>query len=77
MNGLGYSCRINTTRAIADVHPPAILFAHVGTIPHAVAFMGLSHGQAEIPDPMRGRRLMTEIELDKIWDGNAVEIDMP
>jgi len=53
----------------------AMLFVdHPATGPesHAVAFMGLTNGTAEIWDPLVGKRLLNKDQLARIWHGRGV-----
>lgn len=75
MRQLGFECTLNNSGVTADLHPPAILFVELGSLPHAVAYVGQRDGKSEIWDPVRGKRLMTEAQLQHMWiHGSAVEI---
>jgi len=78
MRRLGFECR---KRLIHDadftqLEPPAVLLVTYGTMPlgHAVAFMGIKDGKAEIWNPVSGKSLMTREQLAEIWLGHAVEV---
>ena len=81
MRKIGLSCR---KVKIADSKPqklksPAMMFVNnqfTGPESHAVAYMGIRNGRAEIWDPLEGRRLYGEIELAKIWHGRAIEFTL-
>lgn len=54
---------------------PAMLFVDhpdVGPEAHAVAFMGMSQGQAEIWDPLVGQLFLSPASLQAIWPGRAL-----
>ena len=40
---------------------------------HAVAYMGLNKGKAELWDPLEGKRFLTKNQLAKIWHGRGIE----
>lgn len=65
---------------VGSVLAPAILFVRhrsIGPGPHTVAYLGRRGAACEIWDPMLGRRLMAESELDTIWTGRGLECRPP
>jgi len=60
---------------IKALKPPAMLFIVQDT--HAVAFLGMTNGLAEIWDPLAGRRLLKRSFLRESWSGHALEIRLP
>lgn len=61
---------------IRKVTPPAVLLVAVGGEfdSHAVAFMGMVEGNAEIWDPVGGKRNDKPEDLAERWGGHAIEI---
>lgn len=58
----------------------AMLFVdHPDTGPesHAVAFMRFAHDQAEIWDPLVGKRFLTRSQLAATWHGRGILVTMP
>ena len=55
------------TRMIFIDHPAA------GDESHAVAYMGINKGKAEIWDPLEGKRYLDVRQLKKIWHGRGIE----
>ena len=67
MNKAGF---VVTKRTVHDsniesLKPPAMLFIVQDT--HAVAFMGMTNGLAEIWDPLAGKRLLKKAFLKEAW----------
>jgi hypothetical protein len=59
----------------AQLSSLAMLFVdHPVTGPesHAVAFIGFAHGQAEIWDPLEGKRFLDKSQLAQIWHGRGL-----
>lgn len=62
---------------IAELAAPAMLFIdhpRAGKEGHAVAYMGIREGQAEIWDPMEGRRWFAVGDLHRFWHGRALSV---
>jgi hypothetical protein len=79
---LGFSVSDVSTNPpdVGSVLAPAILFVRhpsLGPGPHTVAYLGRRGAAYEIWDPMLGRRLMAESELDTIWTGRGLECRPP
>ena len=78
MRAVGFACR---RVKVAGADPsrlklPAMLFVDhplVGPEGHAVALMALDQGQAEVWDPLWGRRLFSPAQLRHSWHGMAIE----
>lgn len=65
-----------TKRSVKDcdiqaIKPPAILFVSLDT--HAVSFIGMTNGLAEIWDPGSGKKFMKPESIKNIWQGHALE----
>lgn len=76
MRSKGVECVKLENTDIRGFAAPAMLFVDfpsLGPESHAVAFMGLSEGQAEIWDPMAGKRMYSLSSLGKIWHGKGLE----
>jgi hypothetical protein len=75
MKQLGLSVHVvNGRTSLAEVRPPAMLYVDAGT-PHAIAFLGMRGDQAEIIDPLSGRKLTPPDSIP--WEGRAIEFSSP
>jgi hypothetical protein len=80
MRRLGFRC---VKRRIGDadisrLDTPAVLFITFGDMPlgHAVAYVGLREGLAEIRDPAGGTRFVSPEDLRQSWLGHAVVVTL-
>lgn len=70
---LGFSCRRVYVESIEDVQAPALL--SVNTMDkHAIAFLSYSNNVVSLINPLSGPCTMTPEQLDKIWEGRAIEV---
>ena len=78
MRKLGFSARKAYSPRLEpeDIQAPAVFLFNFGTDAdaHAVAFMGMKDGKAEIWDPVSGKILMTAEMLRIRWLGRAIEV---
>lgn len=68
------TCR-KTMGAVTALTPPAMLMIDhpaAGPESHAVTYMGMVGDEAEIWDPLDGRRMLTPDALSAIWSGRAI-----
>ena len=61
----------NSERDILAIKPPAILFFLDDT--HAVVFVGLTNGMAEIWNPSIGKTRLSPSRIHDLWTGHAFE----
>jgi hypothetical protein len=73
MGTLGFATRRKSIpdARIESLKPNSMLFIAGDT--HAVAFMGMTNGLAEIWDPAIGRKLLPPALIARLWTGHALE----
>jgi hypothetical protein len=74
---LGVASHRHWVKTLAEVHAPAILWVKLGGLDHAVALLGYDGHVADVIDPCRGHRHLTEAEFAIYrWKGGALELDL-
>lgn len=78
MQKIGISCKkveIKNSNPEILKSPAMIFIDHpaAGDESHAVAYMGINKGKAEIWDPLEGKRFLDVSQLKEIWHGRGIE----
>jgi ABC-type bacteriocin/lantibiotic exporter with double-glycine peptidase domain len=74
---LGVPCRRHWVKTLSDVHAPAILWVKLGGLDHAIALLSYDGHRADVIDPCRGHRHLTDAEFASYqWRGGALEVDV-
>ena len=66
-----------TPPQVGKVEAPALLSVYhpdTGPETHLVIFMGTKQGKHEIWDPLKGKILLSEQELNSLWEGLTIEV---
>jgi hypothetical protein len=73
----GLHCRSVHVASFTEIKPPAALIVdHPATGPetHMVALMAIVGDKAEVWDPLKGKVLMSDAELNAVWHGRGLEV---
>ena len=77
--GLAFSTLHDTDKKLKDIKPPVLLYidnAVLGKESHAVVYWRHTGTACTLWDPLKGKRVIEDKEIEKIWHGNGIQVKL-